>query len=649
MPTFPHPFATSSSPSHLHTHTRSTSTSHSGSGTHTPSRSSVISHANSSYSRADSTRPILADMHHGTSSSLTDINGLLAPTLPFASAGGGGGGGLSPSSARGSKDNLSVATGSNLSLSVNYLPTKFSASIVSPGGTRNRKGGKGGGGGEQNLMPKRGGGLEAFRSNEARMPQGKGRLRWNKFKWILLVTNSMLVLYSLAALVVCLLTWFDIWEHADIIRTGNHPELVLSTLASCIGLLTSLIGFAGILLNNRGFLAWYTFFTWITFALLVTPGYMTYKKRTFNLEGKINAQWSRALGPEGRARIQNQLKCCGYFSPFVEATITQTCYARSILPGCKLPYLDFERFVLKRWYAAAFVLVPFQLAVMVAGLLCSNHVTYRFGKGMMPEAYRLNMSTMAVIMENYANQLADQYGADIADEILKKSRLGAAAAAASNIHSSANAGYGAGAATPMDSSSSFGFSGSNNAGGGGGGGGGEEQVRTHAAMSPIIRLGGGIGMREGVGEGHLGVGEGEREGLLGVRLVREGERDGEGDEEAQGKGGDGNAASASAGAGAGATPDKRGGSTGAGGGGGGGIGIGIGWWDLLEVGLRWSGGGGGGGAGGAVSGSGGGGGGASGANGNGGGSAGSASASAGANGTATGAGDVQMTMTGGRR
>jgi hypothetical protein len=213
---------------------------------------------------------------------------------------------------------------------------------------------------------------------------------------------TQMTFYSLAALVVCLLTWFDVWHHADVIRTGNRQELILSTLAASIGIFTSVIGWAGILLNNRGFLAWYTFLTWVTFAFLVIPGYMTYKKRTFNLEGKINSQWSQKLGAEGRVRIQNQLNCCGYFSPFVEATISQTCYARSMLPGCKLPYMQYERFVLKRWYAAVFILVPIQIAVMVAGLLCSNHITHRFGKGMMPEAYRLNTRTMAVIMENYA-------------------------------------------------------------------------------------------------------------------------------------------------------------------------------------------------------------------------------------------------------
>ena len=95
--------------------------------------------------------------------------------------------------------------------------------------------------------------------------------------------------YSIAALiVVCLMTWFDVWEYADII-CANNPELVLSTIAACIGILTSVIGWAGVPLNNDGFLAWYTFLTWITFVILLIPGYLNYKHCTFNLEGKINA------------------------------------------------------------------------------------------------------------------------------------------------------------------------------------------------------------------------------------------------------------------------------------------------------------------------------------------------------------------------
>ncbi|KAJ7179592.1 hypothetical protein C8R46DRAFT_1074185 [Mycena filopes] len=290
--------------------------------------------------------------------------------------------------------------GSSVSLTVNYLPSKFPSLAAS--GPRKRRNGKG----IDAMMPKRGGGVEAFRSGESRMPGqndedydgvnfgGKGRkLRWNKFKWILFLANIVLSAYSFLALVFCLLTFFDVWNHADVVRVANHPELVLSTLAASAAIFTSLIGFAGILLNNRGFLA-----------------------------GKINNQWSRDLGADGRLRIQNQLGCCGYFSPFVEATVSSTCYARSILPGCKAEYFKFEKIVLQRWYIASFGLVPIHIGIIVAGLLCSNHVTYRFGKGMTPKAYRLSMASMAVIMDNYANQLAEQYGPEVATEILSRSR-----------------------------------------------------------------------------------------------------------------------------------------------------------------------------------------------------------------------------------
>jgi hypothetical protein len=59
--------------------------------------------------------------------------------------------------------------------------------------------------------------------------------------------------------------------------------------------------------------------------------------------------------------------------------------------------------VLTRWYTVAFVIIPFHILIMVAALMCSNHVTYRFGKGMMPKAYRLSLNSLAIIMDNYAH------------------------------------------------------------------------------------------------------------------------------------------------------------------------------------------------------------------------------------------------------
>ncbi|KAF8632289.1 hypothetical protein AX17_004883 [Amanita inopinata Kibby_2008] len=360
-------------------------------------------------STVSSTHPMLADLY----------SDLEPPSTPF-----------SPSSPL-SRSSSPTST----SLMVNYLPSKFSNTVLlsATGNSPRRRRRKTG----DPAIPKMGGGVEAFKPGEARMPDkddndydglmagignGKKRLRWNRFKWILFITNTMFTAYSTAALIVCLLTWFNVFTHSDIVRISNRTELIISTLAGSLGLITAMIGWAGILLNNRSFLAVYTFSLWSVFALLVLPGYLTYRRRTFNLEGKVNAQWSRALGGAGRLVIQNDLNCCGYFSPYMEATVSQTCYSRSVLPGCKKPYLDYERWVLQRWFTCAFLLVPAHIVVMVAGLLCSNHVTYRFGKGMMPKAYRLDMNAVAVIMDNYATKLAEEYGSDVADDIMKHSR-----------------------------------------------------------------------------------------------------------------------------------------------------------------------------------------------------------------------------------
>ncbi|RPD54484.1 tetraspanin Tsp2 [Lentinus tigrinus ALCF2SS1-7] len=381
--------------------------------------SSINSHSPSVQSHAASTRYMLAGMNNNSS-------GLDPPNLPYSSSNSFRS--MSPKNDTPLMDSKGIPT----SLSVNYLPSKFSSHVLT-GGMKRRKG-KGAG---DIPIPKRGGGREAFRANESRMPgdgdddydgvtfgQGarKGRLRWTGFKWVLFISNLVFSIYSITGLIATLLIHFNVWTHADIIRVGNKTELIISTVVAALGVLTSLIGWSGILLNNRAFLAVYSFLLWICFALLVTPGYITYKKRTFNLEGKMNAQWSRDLGLDGRLRIQNQLHCCGYFNPFIEATVSQTCYARSLLPGCKGPYIEFQRQILERWYTVVFSLVPAQIAAMVIALLCSNHVTYRFGKGMMPKAYRLNMNSMAVIMDNYANQLAEQYGNDVASEVMARSR-----------------------------------------------------------------------------------------------------------------------------------------------------------------------------------------------------------------------------------
>ncbi|KAF7331392.1 hypothetical protein MKEN_00017200 [Mycena kentingensis (nom. inval.)] len=333
------------------------------------------------------------------------------PRRPFLSTGGGSASSRSStSSARPTFD----AGGSTVSLQINYVPSKFAG----PGsGVRRRGGGLAG----EARMPGPHDGVDVGGKHAGGSGSGRKKPKWNRFKWVLVVMNTVYTGLALAGLVFVVTVWFDVWRNADVVRVGNRMELVMSTTAAGMALLTAIVGWAGIVLNNRGFLAVYTFFLWISFALLVLPGYVTFKKHTFNLEGKINRQWSRDLGASGRLRVQNQLGCCGYYSPFVEATVSPTCYSRSILPGCKKDYTQFERRLLRRWYTALFAGVPVTIGAILAGLLCSNHITYRFGKGMMPKAYRLSEKSMAVIAGAYAQQLAEEYGTDMAEEIMARS------------------------------------------------------------------------------------------------------------------------------------------------------------------------------------------------------------------------------------
>ncbi|KAK0535721.1 hypothetical protein OC834_001409 [Tilletia horrida] len=244
--------------------------------------------------------------------------------------------------------------------------------------------------------------LQGSRFASSRMTNGKKkkrRAKWNPFKWAMVVANLVLTIYAIAGLIGTLFTWANVWENAATVRVGNRDELILSTVAAGLCLVSAVIGWSGILLNNRTFLAIYTVFLWIAFVFIMAPGYMTFKRRAFNLEGKLNQQWSRRLGVADRLVIQDELNCCGYYSPYVLASASGRCYSRSMLPGCKGRYIRFQRQALEYFYICAFGVVGPHLIIIVIALLCSNNITYRFGKGLTPEEYRLDEVTAELIKE----------------------------------------------------------------------------------------------------------------------------------------------------------------------------------------------------------------------------------------------------------
>ncbi|KAJ7046466.1 tetraspanin Tsp2 family [Mycena alexandri] len=212
---------------------------------------------------------------------------------------------------------------------------------------------------------------------------------WTGFKWCLLLSVWTVFVYGAAALVCALMTWFRTWDQADVMTVADNDVLVLITLAGSILVFTSLVGLSGVLLNSRPILAVYTLLLWPAFASLVAIGYLAYKRATFALDHKLNMAWSQYYTPLGRLFIQNALRCCGFYSALHEATPSKRCFPRTALPGCKGKLYRFERANLALVWETVFALVPLHLLNVLVALVCANHVTERFGRGVTPERYRL--------------------------------------------------------------------------------------------------------------------------------------------------------------------------------------------------------------------------------------------------------------------
>ncbi|KAI0823972.1 hypothetical protein BC628DRAFT_1411230 [Trametes gibbosa] len=213
--------------------------------------------------------------------------------------------------------------------------------------------------------------------------------RWTLHKWCLVLSVCTVLVYGAAGLVCAILTWFGAWDHADVMYVADYDILVFITLASSILLLTFLVGISGALLNSRPLLAVYALLLWPALISMLVIGYTAYKRATFALDRKLNLAWSQWYTPLGRHIIQDALHCCGFYSALHEAAPSARCYPRTPLPGCKGKLLRFERASLAGVWGAVFALVPVHLVNIAVALLCANHVTRAFGKGLTPRRYRL--------------------------------------------------------------------------------------------------------------------------------------------------------------------------------------------------------------------------------------------------------------------
>ncbi|KAI0310071.1 hypothetical protein OF83DRAFT_1166721 [Amylostereum chailletii] len=208
--------------------------------------------------------------------------------------------------------------------------------------------------------------------------------RWTPHKWCLLVSVTTVFACGLAGLICALLTWFSAFRAAPFLLISDSAAFVLLTFSSSLLLMASILGLTGTLLNSRPILAVYVLILFPASISFVSIGYLTYRKSIYSLDGKMSEAWNDWYSYESRTVIQSALACCGWVNELHNAAPSGTCYARTPLPGCRGPLLAYEREMLRTIYGAVFALVPLHILNIIVGLLCANHVTRRFGKGLMP-------------------------------------------------------------------------------------------------------------------------------------------------------------------------------------------------------------------------------------------------------------------------
>jgi len=148
---------------------------------------------------------------------------------------------------------------------------------------------------------------------------------------------------------------------------------------------------------------------WPVFALYVSVGYIAFRRAKNHLRAHLKDEWIHSYTREQRLLVQRnvsqsptgtedlsllshylifwrysyccsvlfvskQLKCCGYQAPSYYGEYDLRCFPMTNLPGCQHKYNLYEDRLLTTCWNASFILVPFQLFVMIAALLCSNHV-----------------------------------------------------------------------------------------------------------------------------------------------------------------------------------------------------------------------------------------------------------------------------------
>ncbi|KAF9293943.1 hypothetical protein BGZ88_004696 [Linnemannia elongata] len=197
---------------------------------------------------------------------------------------------------------------------------------------------------------------------------------WTRSKWILLFSAVLLLGYSGALFAVSLGYMLGHFENSVVVMEFHSNLIYLAMGGSVLGILSAIVGLIGIFKENRAWLSLYTIVLWPVFAVYISIGYIAFRRAKNHLRVHLRDEWIHSYSREQRLLVQRQLKCCGYQDSMSYGEYDLRCFPMINLPGCLHKYNLYEDNVLTTAWTVSFGLAPVQLFVMIAALMCSNHV-----------------------------------------------------------------------------------------------------------------------------------------------------------------------------------------------------------------------------------------------------------------------------------
>ncbi|KAF9321513.1 hypothetical protein BGZ91_004512 [Linnemannia elongata] len=198
--------------------------------------------------------------------------------------------------------------------------------------------------------------------------------RWTRSKWILLLSALLLLGYSAAILYFSLSYIIQNVPGSPVVMEFHSNIVYLSLAGAVFGIATALVGLVGIFRENRIWLSYYTIVLWPVFALYIAVGYIAFRRAKLHLRAHIKEEWINSYSREQRLLVQRNLFCCGFQDSTYFAAYDMRCFPTTTLPGCEHKYSLFEKDLLTTLWTWSFTVAPVHLFVMIAALLCSNHV-----------------------------------------------------------------------------------------------------------------------------------------------------------------------------------------------------------------------------------------------------------------------------------